>query len=178
MSIKRNQPQIDIKVIFAKKRRAIAIRIEAAAARGQVYLESGSTEALADFADHVLVTIREGAFELLRSVPEQTLWSSQWSEILDRCHGFVDDQGEYLFKRCLELWGSDAQAVQVYIEDACHRIKTDLSGEVEIAQRLHRQSPWEVKVRPGIKIPPQETIKLLVISIAALALGFLLGRLI
>ncbi len=177
MSIMRNQPQINIKAIFAKKRRGIALRIEAAAARGQVYLESGGTEAIADFVDHVMETIREGAYELLRSVPVEALHNQQWFETLDRCTDFVDTQCEYLFTKCLELWGSDAQLAQAYIDDRCYRLKTELGSEVEITHRLKRKSPWEIKTRETIKISREETVKLLIISVVALTLGFILGKL-
>lgn len=177
MPFKSNQPHIDIKAMFEKKRRRIAIRIEAATARGLEYRDSRGAGAIYDFADHVLETVRECAFELLRSVPEAALQTKQWSEALDLCNDFVDAQGEYLFQRCLQLWGSEAQTVQAHIDESCGKIKAQLGSELEITHRLKSSRLWETRAREAIKIPPQETLKLLLISVAALALGFLLGKL-
>lgn len=175
MPLMRTQPGINIKGIFEKKRRRIAIRIEATAARGIEYRDSG--EAISNFTDQVMETIRDCAFELLRSVPEDALLTKQWSEALELCHDFVDIQGEYLFQKCLQIWGSEAQSVQSHIEESCGSIKAQLAGELEVSHRLKSNRLWETRNREAIKISPQETLKLLLISIVALALGFLLGKL-
>lgn len=177
MPFMKNQPHINIKGMFEKKRRRIAIRIEAAAARGIEYRDAGGSEAMYNFTDHVMETIRDCAFELLRSVPEDALLSKQWSEALELCHDFVDLQGEYLFQKCLQIWGSEAQNVQSHIVESSGRVKAQLGGELEISHRLKSNRLWETRTREAIKISPQETLKLLLISIVALALGFLLGKL-
>lgn len=172
----KNQRKIDIAGIFRVKQQTMMTRVQEAAKQGEKLWESGQSSGMNDFADQVLNIIRGCALELIDSIPEAALWNQQWSEALDLAAEFVNKQGEWLFRRCLELWGEEALAVRERIEEACDGIIAEMGGKIEIAHRLKRRSLWDIKVRDSIKIPPAETAKLLIISILALVFGFLLGK--
>jgi len=174
-----NPLRIDIDGLIQRRKPTLLKRVNQAAKSGEklykLYKADGISR-LDEFANQVLSTIRACATELIDSIPEEALWNQQWSEALDLVADFINEQGDWLFQRCLELWGEEALTVQEQIRETCDRITYDMGERIEIAHRLKRRSLWDVAVRDTMKTPPAETIKLLIISILALVFGFLMGR--
>ena len=171
-----NRRKIDIAGIVQRRKQAFLKRVRQAAKSGEKLYKADGMGRLEEFVNQVLDTIRACATELIDSIPDEALWNQQWSEALDLVADFINEQGDWLFKRCLELWGEEALAVQEHIADSCARMASAMGERIEIGHRLERRSFWDIAVRDTVNTPPAEMVKLLLISVLALIFGFLMGR--
>lgn len=162
----------DITALFREMQMTMLIRVQEAAGNGEEIRATRGAGGLTEFADRVLDTIRVCSTEMSEAIPE----SKQWSEALDICTAFISEQCQWLLGRCQAVWGEDAQQVQMRIYQMRNKMITEMEKEVHAAQRQKRRRQWEAKVRSSIKLPPAENIKLLISSVLALIVGFLLGR--
>ena len=100
-----NRRKIDIAGIVQRRKPALLKRVRQAAKSGEKLYKAVGIGRLEEFVNKVLDTIRTCATELIDSIPDEALWNQQWSEALDLVADFINEQGDWLFKRCLEIWG-------------------------------------------------------------------------
>lgn len=163
---------IDITALFQEMKLTMIIRVQEAANNGEEIRAARGAGGLIDFADQVLDAIRVCSTEMAETIPE----SKQWPAALDICTAFVNEQCQWLLGRCRAVWGEDAQRIQMRIYQMRNKMITEMEEEVRAAQRQKRRRQWEARVSSSIKRPPAETAKLLISSILAFIVGFLLGR--